>query len=140
MVWLLFGWLMVVLGGLVVISVKVCGWLVGVSNWACGLLMVVSEWICRRLVGVSEWVCVWLLSDIESIRRHLLGETEVGSSENGSIFDWSSSFSNLYPYLIENWDKLPLKEDDSEDMVLYCVLRDAVNLGWVPFPSFSLIL
>ena len=55
------GWLMVVLGGLVVIFVKVCGWLVVFSDWACGLLMVVSEWICRRLVGVSEWVCGWLL-------------------------------------------------------------------------------
>jgi EREBP-like factor len=27
---------------------------------------------------------------------------------------------------------LPLKENDSEDMVLYGVLRDAVNVGWVP--------
>ena len=69
-------------------------------------------------MGLSEWVCVWLLSDIESIRQHLLGETEVGSSGNGPIFDRSSSFRSLYPCLTENWGELPLKEDDSEPMRL----------------------
>jgi EREBP-like factor len=34
--------------------------------------------------------------------------------------------------LTENWGELPLKEDDSEDMMLYGVLRDAVSVGWVP--------
>ena len=87
--------------------------------------------------GVLEWVCVWLLFDIESIRRHLLGKTEVGSSGNDPIFDQSSSFRSLYPCLTENWGELPLKEEDSEDMVLYGVLHDAVNVGWVPFLSFA---
>ncbi|KAF3946064.1 hypothetical protein CMV_027629 [Castanea mollissima] len=52
------------------------------------------------------------LTLLELIRRHLLGETE---------------------------GELPLKEDDSEDMVLYGVLCDAVNVGWVPFPSLALV-
>lgn len=77
------------------------------------------------------------LALLESIRRHLLGETEVGSSGNGPIFGRSSSFGSLYPCLTENWGELPLKEDDSEDMVVYGVLRDAVNVGWVPFPSLA---
>lgn len=77
------------------------------------------------------------LALLESIRRHLLGETEVGSTGNGPIFGRSSSFGSLYPCLTENWGELPLKEDDSEDMVLYGVLRDAVNVGWVPFPSLA---
>ncbi|KAK7842427.1 ethylene-responsive transcription factor 2 [Quercus suber] len=47
---------------------------------------------------------------LESICQHLLGETE---------------------------GELPLEEDDSEDMMLYGVLRDAVNVGWVPFPSLA---
>jgi len=34
--------------------------------------------------------------------------------------------------LSDNWGELPFKEDDTEDMVLYGVLRDAVNVGWVP--------
>jgi hypothetical protein len=46
---------------------------------------------------------------------------------------WSSSFSSLMPCLTETWGKLPLKVDDPEDMVIYGVLRDAVNGGWTPF-------
>lgn len=71
---------------------------------------------------------------LDSIRRHLLGETgnPVTNSGAGPIFSRSSSFSSLYPCLTDNWGELPLKEDDSEDMVLYGVLRDAVSVGWVP--------
>ncbi|GAU24541.1 hypothetical protein TSUD_156540 [Trifolium subterraneum] len=76
---------------------------------------------------------------LDSIRRHLLGESETifgapitSSGNNTRVFSRSSSFSSLYPCLSDNWGELPLKEDDSEDMVLYGVLRDAVNVGWVP--------
>lgn len=78
------------------------------------------------------------LALLDSIRRHLLGETEnifgapTNVSGNTRVFSRSSSFSSLYPCLSENWGELPLKEDDSEDMVLYGVLRDAVTVGWVP--------
>ncbi|KAK9266342.1 hypothetical protein L1049_019309 [Liquidambar formosana] len=44
-----------------------------------------------------------------------------------------SSFNSLIPCLTENWGDLPLKVDDSEDMVIYGLLRDAVNVGWTPF-------
>lgn len=90
------------------------------------------------------------LALLESIRRHLLGETMI-SSYNTSAFNnsiattttatavtttpvycRSSSFGSLYPCLTENWGDLPLKVDDSEDMFLYGVLRDAVHVGWVP--------
>lgn len=40
------------------------------------------------------------------------------------------------PCLSENWGDLPLKVDDSEDMVIYGILRDAVTAGWTPF-SFT---
>ncbi|CAK8562695.1 unnamed protein product [Lathyrus sativus] len=77
---------------------------------------------------------------LDSIRRHLLGESESifgapttsSVNTNARVFSRSSSFSSLYPCLSDNWGDLPLKEDDSEDMVLYGVLRDAVNVGWVP--------
>ena len=79
------------------------------------------------------------LALLDSIRRHLLGEPEVRigapvttSGSAAPVFCRSSSFSSLYPCLTENWGELPLKVDDSEDMVLYGVLRDAVSLGWVP--------
>ncbi|XP_057449780.1 ethylene-responsive transcription factor 1A [Lotus japonicus] len=79
------------------------------------------------------------LAILESIRRHLLGESDIcifgapiSNSGNPPVYVRSSSFSKLYPCLTDNWGELPLKEDDSEDMMLYGVLRDAVNEGWVP--------
>ncbi|CAF2041834.1 unnamed protein product [Brassica rapa] len=54
---------------------------------------------------------------LESIRRHLLGgETELQFSESIP----SSCFT-------ESWGDLPLKENDSEDMLVYGVLNDAFN-------------
>ncbi|KAL7253702.1 hypothetical protein ACSBR1_008115 [Camellia fascicularis] len=49
------------------------------------------------------------------------------------LYRRSSSFSSLIPCLTETWGDLPLKVDDSEDMVIYGLLRDAVNVGWTPF-------
>nr|XP_043614446.1 ethylene-responsive transcription factor 2-like [Erigeron canadensis] len=49
------------------------------------------------------------------------------------VFCRSTSFSSLMPCLFENWGDLPLKVDDSEDMVIYGILRDAVSAGWTPF-------
>ncbi|EPS60385.1 hypothetical protein M569_14419, partial [Genlisea aurea] len=31
------------------------------------------------------------------------------------------------------WGELPLRVDDSDDMVIYSLLNDAVNDGWMPF-------
>ncbi|KAI7749329.1 hypothetical protein M8C21_023664 [Ambrosia artemisiifolia] len=49
------------------------------------------------------------------------------------VFCRSTSFNSLIPCLTENWGDLPLKVDDSEDMVIYGILRDAVTAGWTPF-------
>lgn len=85
---------------------------------------------------------------LESVRRHLLGETvspfgssainsfgsATGAAATGGapMFCRSSSFGSLYPCLTDNWGDLPLKVDDSEDMFLYDILRDAVTVGWAP--------
>ncbi|KAK9053494.1 hypothetical protein SSX86_002066 [Deinandra increscens subsp. villosa] len=55
------------------------------------------------------------------------------SSGEVPVFCRSTSFSSLIPCLTENWGDLPLKVDDSEDMVIYGILRDAVSVGWTPF-------
>ncbi|CAK7356310.1 unnamed protein product [Dovyalis caffra] len=96
----------------------------------------------------------------ESVRLHLLGATissttttpaacsfnptstnstittttaaAAATGTSGPVYCRSTSFSSLYPCLTENWGDLPLKVDDSEDMFLYGVLRDAVTVGWVP--------
>lgn len=44
----------------------------------------------------------------------------------------SSSYGSLIPCLTDNWGDLPLKVDDSEDMIIYNSLRDALNCGWSP--------
>ncbi|XP_022958315.1 ethylene-responsive transcription factor 1A-like [Cucurbita moschata] len=62
------------------------------------------------------------------IRRHLLGESDAA----GPVFNQTGSFSSLIPCLGDNWGDLPLKVDDSEDMLLAAVLGDAVGAGWVP--------
>nr|BAG15867.1 transcription factor [Bruguiera gymnorhiza] len=86
------------------------------------------------------------LALLESIRLHLLGETPsycnpavTATATANSInnccrpaYCRSSSFGSLYPCLTENWGDLPLKVNDSEDMLLFGVLRHAVTLGWVP--------
>ncbi|OMO52232.1 hypothetical protein COLO4_37337 [Corchorus olitorius] len=44
----------------------------------------------------------------------------------------SSSFSCLNSCLSETWGDLPLKVDDSEDMIIYNSLHEALNFGWSP--------
>lgn len=76
------------------------------------------------------------LALFDFIRRHLLNGFDAcrfGAPPTDSSHARSSIFSRLYPCLSDRWGELPLKEDDSEDMLLYGVLRDALNVGWVPF-------
>ncbi|XP_016469246.2 ethylene-responsive transcription factor 2 [Nicotiana tabacum] len=49
------------------------------------------------------------------------------------VYHRTSSFSSLMPCLTDTWGDLPLKVDDSEDMVIYGLLRDALTTGWTPF-------
>ncbi|KAH9606254.1 hypothetical protein KSS87_020912 [Heliosperma pusillum] len=44
----------------------------------------------------------------------------------------ATGFNGSYDCLTYNWGELPLKVDDSEDMLLYDVLRDAIDTGWSP--------
>ncbi|XP_039007352.1 ethylene-responsive transcription factor 2-like isoform X3 [Hibiscus syriacus] len=53
------------------------------------------------------------------------------------VFCRSSSFSRLYPCFTETWGDLPLKEDDSEDMLVFGLLRDALTFGWAPSDNSS---
>lgn len=48
---------------------------------------------------------------------------------------WRSSNlgSVMMPCLSETWGDLPFQVNDAEDMVIYGLLRDAVNDGWTPF-------
>ncbi|XP_022718595.1 ethylene-responsive transcription factor 2-like [Durio zibethinus] len=82
---------------------------------------------------------------LDSIRRHLLGESSdfrLAASTDCTnaappMFCRSSSFSRLHTCLTETWGDLPLKENDSEDMLVFGFLRDALTVGWVPSDNSS---
>ncbi|KAG8475945.1 hypothetical protein CXB51_033002 [Gossypium anomalum] len=46
----------------------------------------------------------------------------------------SSAFTCLKSCLTEHWGDLPLKVDDSQDMIIYDSLNQALNYGWSPVP------
>ncbi|XP_059644267.1 ethylene-responsive transcription factor 1A-like [Cornus florida] len=76
---------------------------------------------------------------LESIHRQLVDEIEAPATKSGdtsAAYCRSNSLgSSLFPCLTDNWGELPLKDNDSDDMVVYSVLRDAVNFGWLPSHS-----
>ncbi|CDY38401.1 BnaC01g10100D [Brassica napus] len=85
---------------------------------------------------------------LESIRQYLLEESELRLAESmvaqsgttahsvKPVYGRNSSFSKLYPCFSESWGDLPLKENDSEDMLVYGILNDAFHGGWEPsFPT-----
>ncbi|RWR80619.1 ethylene-responsive transcription factor 1A [Cinnamomum micranthum f. kanehirae] len=72
---------------------------------------------------------------MESIRRHLLEDSDnpARNSAGWPAYRLTSSFgSSLFACLTENWGELPLKEDDSDDMLVYGFLSEAVSDGWIP--------
>ncbi|OMP00727.1 hypothetical protein COLO4_12417 [Corchorus olitorius] len=73
---------------------------------------------------------------LESFQRYLLDDSDefqartTTFSNSAPSYNRSSSFSHVF--LNETWGDLPLKVDDSEDMLVYSALRDAANSGWSP--------
>ncbi|KAL3729164.1 hypothetical protein ACJRO7_026287 [Eucalyptus globulus] len=73
---------------------------------------------------------------LKSICQHLLEEDDDDHAVNAAFSTQTpanmcrrcSGFSNLL--LMESWNELPQKVNDSEDMVVYSALRDALNSRW----------
>ncbi|CAH8386797.1 unnamed protein product [Eruca vesicaria subsp. sativa] len=86
---------------------------------------------------------------LESITQYLLEESEARLTESmvaqsntmvhnvKPVYGRNSSFSKLYPCFSDSWGDLPLKENDSEDMLVYGILNDAFHGGWEPSSSSS---
>lgn len=74
---------------------------------------------------------------LDSIRGHLLGESllDAAGVSPGLMYGYGGSSCSLFPCLTNKWESdLPLiKQDDSEDMVLYSgLLNGATNVdGWL---------
>ncbi|XP_077242951.1 ethylene-responsive transcription factor 2-like [Tasmannia lanceolata] len=78
------------------------------------------------------------LSLLESISRHLMEDSDHLTSfttRDPTYYRSCGIGNSLFPCLTEGWGELPLKEDDSDDMVVYGFLRDAVSVGWIPSPT-----
>ncbi|KAJ6344511.1 hypothetical protein OIU76_006102 [Salix suchowensis] len=73
---------------------------------------------------------------LESGLEFNINTVSSASNVNAATYYKSLSFSNIYS--AESWGDLPFRQDDSDDMIVYNALRDAVNSGWLPsIPSQS---
>ncbi|KAJ4822854.1 hypothetical protein Tsubulata_005317 [Turnera subulata] len=67
-----------------------------------------------------------------------LDQEDDHSSQGAAAMNISSSTTSAPAYtcssvfLNESWGDLPLKPNDSDDMIVYTALCDAANFGWVP--------
>ncbi|KAL6985915.1 hypothetical protein U1Q18_019289 [Sarracenia purpurea var. burkii] len=72
---------------------------------------------------------------LEPITRHWQSQSEVlatNSGKNPAAYGQSDGF---FSCLNNHWGELPLMENDSEDMLVYGVLNEAANVGWLPSPA-----
>ncbi|GLT51565.1 hypothetical protein SLA2020_249660 [Shorea laevis] len=72
-------------------------------------------------------------AEFESVCFHGNDFDSRAAATTSGQYHRSSSYSSLF--LTESWGDLPLKIDDSEDMVVYGALRDALSFGWTPTPT-----
>lgn len=86
---------------------------------------------------------------VDSKRQHLVEESSSTCFDKKNVpqerittpqfpISRSSSFASLLPCISDEWGDLPLQFNDSEDMVVYGILLDAVSAGWVPSLSNDL--
>ncbi|KAJ7527308.1 hypothetical protein O6H91_16G048000 [Diphasiastrum complanatum] len=72
-----------------------------------------------------------------------LRESPVGCSQRSPLASpWGckrvcGTPPGMSPHLSPAWEELPLDENDSEDMVLYGVLKEAARKGWAPMAPIS---
>ena len=71
-----------------------------------------------------------MLSEISYLAVLSNSQPSTTMSQNAPPYSLNSTFGDVF--LTESWSELPLKEDDTEDMVIYGALREAARTGWVP--------
>jgi EREBP-like factor len=78
------------------------------------------------------------LSQLDSLSRFLLDEP--AETKPVPVYCRSTSFGSI---VADQWNELPFRLDDSDDMVVYTTLRDAFTHGWSPdgqSPNFDVKL
>ncbi|KAI3505236.1 hypothetical protein L1887_27241 [Cichorium endivia] len=74
---------------------------------------------------------------LESIRRHLLDDSAMNSS--GGAPPMYCRTNTLYPCLSDNWGELPLKQNDSDDMLIARFLHEALDFECFPLPEMGMV-
>nr|XP_043628414.1 ethylene-responsive transcription factor 1A-like [Erigeron canadensis] len=69
---------------------------------------------------------------LESIRRHLLDDFATNSGD--SVPPMYCRSNTLFPCFSETWGELPLKQHDSEDMLIARFLHEALDFDCSPAP------
>ncbi|XP_076941653.1 ethylene-responsive transcription factor 1A-like [Bidens hawaiensis] len=70
---------------------------------------------------------------LESISRHLLDESTINSGDGFPPMYCRSN--TLFPCLTDTWGELPLKTNDSDDMLIARFLHEALDFETPPSPS-----
>ncbi|KAI3828915.1 hypothetical protein L1987_03026 [Smallanthus sonchifolius] len=70
---------------------------------------------------------------LESIRRHLLDDPAVNSDDGFPPMYCRSNI--LFPCLSETWGELPLKQNDSDDMLIARFLHESLDFDSQPSPA-----
>ncbi|KAL6985918.1 hypothetical protein U1Q18_019292 [Sarracenia purpurea var. burkii] len=73
---------------------------------------------------------------LESISCHWLSQSEaLGTTNTGNNTAVYGRSDDFFSCLNNNWGELPLMENDSEDMLVYGILNEAANVGWLQSPA-----
>ncbi|CAI9291377.1 unnamed protein product [Lactuca saligna] len=72
---------------------------------------------------------------LESIRRHLLDDSAMNSGKRAPPMYCRTK--TLFPCLSDTWGELPLKQNDSDDMLIARFLHEALDFECLPSPVMT---
>ncbi|KAL8210142.1 hypothetical protein R6Q57_006874 [Mikania cordata] len=72
---------------------------------------------------------------LESVRRHLLDDSAIISGESFPPMYCRSNI--LFPCFSDTWGELPLKQNDSDDMLIARFLHEALDFDCQPSPAVT---
>lgn len=70
---------------------------------------------------------------LESIRRHLLDDSTINSGDTAPPMYCRSN--TLFPCFSDTWGELPLKQNDSDDMLIARFLHETIDFDFHPSPT-----
>ncbi|KAL4565700.1 hypothetical protein LXL04_029803 [Taraxacum kok-saghyz] len=77
---------------------------------------------------------------LESISRHLLDDSAMNSGGGaGGAPPMYCRTSTLFPFFSDTWGELPLKQNDSDDMLIARFLHEALDFDCLPSPVTTMI-